>query len=117
MPPRKESELQRAIVCALRACGFWVVRTGVSSKRGKSGTQSGEPGYPDLDLPALGRIEVKMPGKELDPDQSAWHAKAARHGIRIAVARTVQEALTTAVAWRAEWNRAGVGIRVEERER
>ena len=40
--------------------GVWAIRMGVSKKRGKRGTQSGEPGQPDLCLPGLGWIEVNQ---------------------------------------------------------
>jgi hypothetical protein len=102
-----ESALQRAIVGYLHTAGIWVIRTGVSRKRGKSGTQSGEPGFPDLYLPGLGHIEVKMPGEKLSAEQAAWHAKAERHGVRTAVAHAPKQALEIALAWRRGFESEG----------
>ena len=103
-----ETDLQREIVGALRDAGFWVIRLGVSKKRGRShGTISGEPGLPDLYLVGLGHLEVKMPGKDLSPEQERWHGKAASRGVNRAVARSVAEAMRTALLWRAERDSRG----------
>lgn len=87
---------------ALAGAGVWVIRMGVSNKRGRSGTRSGEDGMPDLHMPGLGWFEVKLPGEELGAKQCEWHAKAARHGVRVATVRSVLEALTLAKLWQIE---------------
>ena len=98
-----ERDLQRAIVDALRKSGVWVVRTGVSMKRGKRGTQSGEPGMPDLHLVGLRAwLEVKLPGEELSEEQVEWHEKAKLNGVPVDVATTVAEALLLASTWQLE---------------
>ncbi|HEU4544434.1 MAG TPA: VRR-NUC domain-containing protein [Jiangellaceae bacterium] len=96
-----EAALQRAVVKILESLGIWVIRTGVSVKRGKRGTQSGEPGMPDLWTP-LGWIEVKLPGEKLSPDQEAWHNKARKHGhsVRVAVVRSVSVTLKVIESWK-----------------
>ncbi len=95
-----EVALQKAIITALEQLGEWVIRTGVSKKRGKRGTNSGESGMPDLCLPELGWLEVKLPGEELSPKQVAWHEKAKRHGVRVAVVDSVWAAVSTRGRWR-----------------
>lgn len=97
-----ETDLSRSIRKELAKLGIWVIRTGVSMKRGKSGTQSGEPGQPDLLLPALGWLETKTPDGELSPVQVAWHSRAAREGIRTAVPVSVASAVRIALRWREE---------------
>ena len=95
-----ETEIQRAIVVALEAIGVWVIRTGVSRKRGKRGTQSGEPGFPDLYLPGLGHLEVKRPGEALSPEQITWHARAKAVGVRVRTVDSAGEAERVVMAWR-----------------
>lgn len=97
-----ETDLSRSIRKELAKLGIWVIRMGVSMKRGKSGTQSGEPGQPDLLLPALGWLETKTPDGELSPVQVAWHSRAAREGIRTAVPVSVASAVRIALKWRSE---------------
>lgn len=85
---------------ALEKLGCWVIRTPVSRKRSRTkGIVAGEPGMPDLCLPALGWMEVKLPGKELDPDQVKWHARAEAHGIRVTTVRSVGEAVGVWKRW------------------
>lgn len=95
-----ESGLQRDIVVALRRAGHWVIRTGVTMKRGAGGTRGGEPGMPDLCLPSLGWLEVKLPGKPLSVHQELWHSRARRSGVNVATARSVGEAVGFAEQWR-----------------
>lgn len=94
-----EAQLQSRIVDALRSVGFWVIRTGVSKKRGRAGTQSGEPGMPDLWTP-YGWLEVKLPGESLSPKQVEWHAKARRHTVRVWTVDSVDEAVRTVLLWK-----------------
>jgi hypothetical protein len=107
-----ETALQRAIVKALETAGVWVIRTGVSSKRGSRGTTSGEVGLPDLCLPGLGWLEVKLPGGKLSPGQAAWHAKAGTRGIRVEVASTVLEALQIVTLWQIAQGECQKGARL-----
>lgn len=95
-----EADLQRSIKKALETAGEWVIRRGVNMKRGKGSTQAGEPGEPDLHLPELGWIEVKLPGNELSPSQVAWHARARLRGLNVGVAHTLHEGLLLASTWR-----------------
>ena len=100
-----ETALQKHIQDGLEKLGYWVIRTARSKKRGFKSINTGEDGMPDLCLPALGWGEVKLPGKELEPDQIAWHARAHRHGIRTGVWHSLEEALRDAMAWSGQ--RAG----------
>jgi hypothetical protein len=95
-----ETKLSKSIRGALTAQGVWVIRIGTSNKRGKNYAKSGEPGIPDLCLPALGWLEVKLPGKPLQADQVAWHAKARKLGVNVEVAHSVLEALTIVSMWK-----------------
>ena len=63
-------------------------------------------GTPDilLVLPGgrLGGLEVKRPKVgRVSESQSEWHAKAAEHQVRVAVVRSVREAMQTVDEWRA----------------
>lgn len=93
-----ESALQKTIIDALRASSVWVIRTGVSNKRGRNGAASGEPGMPDLWTP-WGWIEVKLPGEPLRPEQVEWHAKARRHDVNVGVATSAREAIDLVRGW------------------
>jgi hypothetical protein len=101
-----ETDLSRSIRKELAKLGFWVIRMGVTMKRGKSGTQSGEPGQPDLLLPALGWMETKTQTGELSAVQVAWHDRAQREGIRTAVPTSVASAVRIALRWREEQTEA-----------
>lgn len=94
-----ETDLQQHIKRGLEKLGYWVIRTPVSKKRGWKSVNAGEPGMPDLCLPALGWGEVKLPGNDLDPDQVEWHARAHLHGIRTGVWHSLEEALRDVRAW------------------
>jgi hypothetical protein len=95
-----ETQLSASIRGALEATGVWVIRMGVNMKRGKRGTQSGEPGMPDLLCPAYGWLETKVDEGKLSPGQRIWHDKAARNGVRVAVVRSVHEALMQVSLWK-----------------
>jgi hypothetical protein len=103
MKYRTESALQKAIVSALESRSHWVIRTGVTKKRSGRGTQSGEPGIPDLFLASVNAwLEIKLPGRTLSPDQQRWHAHAKSVGIRVWTVDSVEEALDMAECWRIE---------------
>ena len=97
-----ESELQEACFDLARSCGFWVMRMGNNSKRGRYMAKSGEDGMLDSLLPAYGWIEVKMPGEELNENQRKFVAKLDRDGVPWAVAETPEQFLYTAIKWRGE---------------
>lgn len=94
-----ETDLQRSIKMALEQAGFWVVRTQVRGRNGPRSVATGEPGMPDLLLVGVGYVEVKLPGGKLSQEQEAWHAKAKARGVKVTVAHSVAEAVTTANGW------------------
>jgi hypothetical protein len=57
---------------------------------------------PDLYLPGYGHLEIKTGGGRLSREQVAWHSRAAQQGVRVAVVRSVQEAIRIVCAWREE---------------
>jgi hypothetical protein len=96
-----ETELSASIRGALEANNFWVIRMNSSGRRGPRSVASGERGMPDLHLVALGAwLEVKLPDGELSADQKAWHFRAQQAGVRVAIVRSVHEALRAAMVWR-----------------
>jgi hypothetical protein len=99
-----ETALSRSIRLALSVAGFWCIRIGsLKVKKGKRMIRSGEPGVPDLMVQSpFGWLEVKRPGEELSDDQKTWHAKAARAGVRVAVVRSVREAVEIVSLWRRD---------------
>ena len=105
-----ETGLSKGIRAALHAAGFWAIRVQSGSllvASHKPGARPyrvalAEPGTPDLCLPALGWLEVKTPDGALSPSQVAWHARAARSRVRVAVVRSIGEALAVARKWEAD---------------
>lgn len=96
-----EGPIQRESIKALRRLGFWVIRMGVSRKRGKGGTHSGEKGMPDTRLMGLGWLEFKADERaELSDDQLAWHAKARAAGERVDTVWGIAQALAVGQRWR-----------------
>ena len=83
-----EAAIQRAIITALRARGAYVIKV----------IAAGHTGVPDLICCYQGRfiaIEVKMPGKQLEPKQKyEMGAIEMGAGGRVGVARSVADALT-----------------------
>ena len=92
-----ETELQKAILEALREIGCWVFRVN-SGRYGK--VWLAPEGTPDLCLPALGWMEVKLPGRKPSVAQQVWHKRAENEGVRVAVVHSVTEAISTYLAWR-----------------
>lgn len=92
-----ETDISRAIKSALVKLGCMVVR--VQSGRYKAGgyVQGAEPGTPDLCVLTTDArtvwLEVKRPKGALSDEQRRWHAEAQRKGHRVAVVRSVAEAL------------------------
>lgn len=99
MAGKPETQLQTAIVKALRQMGVWVIVMNVTKRRGKRGVNCGEPGMPDL-WTEYGWLEVKLPGGDLDPYQLLWHGRAQQSGIRTATAHSVSEAIGHLLGWR-----------------
>ncbi len=102
-----ETQLSRAIVVALKALGVWTIRVQSGVIPALYGTtrryiHCAEPGTPDLCLPGLGFIEVKTDAGELSPFQLAWHARAAREGVNVAVVRSVSDAVRVVRQWQEE---------------
>lgn len=97
-----ETDLSRSIRDALAKLGVWCIRSGVSIKRGHGGTNSGEPGQPDLCLPALGWLESKVGKGEPSTVQLAWHSRAQREGVNVAVVRSVADAIRVVAEWRGK---------------
>lgn len=101
-----ETALQRAIINALEASGYWVQRlnagtTAVGTGKSRRVIHGCEPGTPDLlvKAPVYGFLEVKTKTGRLQPSQRAWHAEAARRGVHVAVVRGISEALETVREW------------------
>ena len=100
-----ETKLSRAIQDALAKLGVWCIRiqTGKVQLLHGGWMQLAEEGTPDLCLPALGSwLEVKTGGGKLKKTQVAWHSKAAKYGVRVAVVRSVGEALAIVGVWQRE---------------
>lgn len=115
---RTETALQKAICEALSRRGHWVIRTGVSAKRGARGTQSGEVGMPDLHLLETGSwLEIKLPGRKLSADQKLWHAAARSLGVNVWTVDTISEALEVADRWLQESGVSREAMFRVERER
>lgn len=105
---KAETKLQAAIKKALEAAGFWVIRQQSSGRHGPRSVATGEPGIPDLRLPGLGDIEVKVPEEGVDPEdnrsseQIAWHERARANGMRVATVDSVASAMSVATGWRQQ---------------
>lgn len=98
-----ETAVSRAIRDALESLGIWVIRiqSGTIPMRGRR-IHLAEPGTPDLWTPH-GWLEVKRSEKEAPTDvQLRWHARAHRHGVRVATVASPAEAVRVVLGWRAE---------------
>jgi hypothetical protein len=98
-----ETDLSRSIRLALATLGIWVIRVQSGTHRVRGGTlHCAEPGTPDLCLPGLGWLEVKTQGGALEASQVAWHQRATREGVNVAVVRSVEQAVRVVREWKAE---------------
>lgn len=97
-----ETDLSRAIHQTLKGFGYIVVRVQSGKVRMLAGkreywVQLAEKGCPDRVVLGPGGVttwlEIKTPNGKLNPDQRAWHARAAEKGHRVATVRSVMEAL------------------------
>ena len=100
----RESDLQREILKALALRGYWAHRRNSGKILVEGGASRvvhlGEPGTPDIELLApYGFLEVKTAKGKLSRGQERWHAKARSRGVRVAVVRSISEALDTAASW------------------
>ena len=96
------TKLSKAIDKALKKCGFMVERVQTGEHRVRGGyLRCASNGTPDRVVVGLGWIEIKRPGEKLSDDQEDWHRRAIARGARVAVVRSVQEAVETVVEWRA----------------
>ncbi len=121
-----ESTLVTAILKALQLKGVfaWRNNSGLTvlpaqAKSGRRVIKGGEAGSPDIFLVVSKRfvpmheprpepiplallcgLEIKTATGKLQPSQVAWHAKAERHGVRVAVVRGVSEALRQVEQWK-----------------
>jgi hypothetical protein len=98
-----EADTLRAIHSALTSLGYWVIRIHSGKVRVKRGFMQLAPvGTPDLlVLDAMGFLEVKTADKASKPsaEQLAWHERAAKLGVRVAVVRSVGEAIAKVREW------------------
>lgn len=93
-----ETEISRQIQSALRSLRHIVIRVHSGSLRaGSHWAKMAEKGTPDLlVLTTTGyavMLEVKTPDGKLSPEQEHWHAEATAMGHRVAVVRSVRDAL------------------------
>lgn len=99
-----ETDLSRAITKALTQLGHVVIRVQsgkvfVGNQYSSSGhwVQLADKGTPDRVVLSHGGIttwlEVKTPKGRLSPEQVRWHERAKKGGHRVAVVRSVAEAL------------------------
>lgn len=94
-----ERDVQKAVVQAMRALGWRVVRMNVGAARTEQGFVTfGERGMPDLWCFKAGRallLEIKRPGMNLAAHQRDWH-EAARPFVPCAVVHGPEEAILAA---------------------
>lgn len=67
----------------------------------RGGARMAPKGRPDLDVIGLGHLEVKLEGTGPNEAQKDWHRRARKQGAKVAVVRSVREAVTTCQRWRA----------------
>lgn len=105
-----ETDLVRAIIGALQLKGIWCwrVNSGVTvlgsgkSKRVIKGAPAGSPDIEGIFPPGSGRffgLEVKTETGRVLASQQRWHEKARGQGVRVAVVRSVAEALEAVRGW------------------
>lgn len=99
-----ETDLSRDIQRTLAKLGIWCIRVQSGKVRVRGGwMQLAEEGTPDLCCPALALwLEVKTLAGEPKPSQVAWHARAKREGVKVAVVRSISEAIGAVSRARAE---------------
>jgi len=103
-----ETQLVRSILRTLQMKGVWCWRvnsglTVLGSGKSKRVIKGAPAGTPDI----IGTVEGRMFGLEVKTEtgrvlatQQRWHDKAARHGVKVAVVRSVGEAVRVVEEWR-----------------
>jgi hypothetical protein len=106
-----ETDLSKGIRQALRAKGCRVIRvqTGIipalygATKRFIHCAENGTPDWLVIREPAVYTwLEVKIEGGRLTPAQQAWHEWAVSAGLRVAVVRSISEAIAAVFAPRIQ---------------
>lgn len=97
-----ETDLSRSIRKELSAIGIPCerVQSGMVHVKGYAIHLAGK-GTPDIVTP-FGWLEIKLPGEQPNPDQLLWHEKWRKLGARIAVVRSVSEAVSTVREWQRQ---------------
>jgi hypothetical protein len=103
-----EQDLTRAILEALTAKGFWCWRVNsgasvVGEGNSRRFVRMAPTGSPDI-MGIVGDgylfgLEVKLAKTKQTPGQIAWQRKAAEHGVRYRVVRSISEAIETVCEW------------------
>lgn len=104
LKPKEEREtpIQKRILEALNASGFWAIRINSGGVPAAGGFYRGAPaGTPDICViaPVQGWLEVKRKSGTARKSQLAWHARAESLGVRIAIVRSAAEALDVVMKW------------------
>jgi hypothetical protein len=102
---KPETKLQALVVEALNQLGVEAVRINCGDVAVRRGYMHGAPaGTPDLQLVMwrTSYLETKMPRGGYTKAQPARHAQLIRAGCRVAVVRSVMEALDIVMWWRTE---------------
>jgi Holliday junction resolvase len=92
--PRKESDLQRAIVQVLSYAGWLVMHIPNQSTRGRQRWAGLLPGAPDLVAVKRGRVvflEVKTEKGKVSEKQSEVHDLLRLHGMEVRVVRGIDD--------------------------
>lgn len=103
LPEENEQPIQERILKALELRRVWAIRINAGGVSAKGGYFRGAPaGTPDICVlaPVYGWLEVKRPSGARNKNQLRWHARAEREGVRVAVVRSVAEALAAVEQWR-----------------
>lgn len=93
-----ETAFQSQVMKLLERMGVWAFRVNSGGKRGR--VRLAPAGTPDICLPALGWLELKVGDGELSEAQVAWHERAKKEGVRVAVCRTLDGVAGVVSEWR-----------------
>jgi Holliday junction resolvase len=94
--PRKESDVQRAIVQALSVAGWLVMHIPNQSTRGRQRWAGLMPGAPDLVAVKRGRVvflEVKTDRGRVSEKQAEVHDLLRLHGMEVRVVRGIDDVM------------------------
>jgi hypothetical protein len=103
----RETDLVRSVLTALSQLGIWCWRVNAGRVMVAGRAYRGSPeGTPDilgvLDSGRLFGLEVKVGAAKLRGSQRAWHERAERSGVRVAVVRTTRQAVEIVQRWSRE---------------